>query len=89
MYHRPVCVKCHFEMIPEENGVGLLDMASFGPYKIWEADKYKCPGCGHEVVVGFPSHGTDHSEDYFKLQIESHTKAGNLIKNYEHYPNPG
>jgi hypothetical protein len=23
------------------------------PYKLWQADKYQCEGCGHEIVVGF------------------------------------
>ena len=53
MYHRPVCTKCQLEMRPEKNGVGVLDMADFGPYQLWDADSYKCPNCQFEIVVGF------------------------------------
>lgn len=33
-YHRPVCPKCHVELRPERNGVGILDMANFGPHAL-------------------------------------------------------
>jgi len=49
-------------MRPEHNGVGLLDM--FRPsdhdepqaYQIWDADLWKCPKCGYEIVTGFGQH---------------------------------
>ena len=53
MNHRPVCATCQMEMKPELNGVGVLDMADFGPYALWEADLWKCPSCGLEILVGF------------------------------------
>ena len=59
MRHRPVCVKCKLEMRPETNGVGLLDMFNPPdkpepqPYQVWDADLWKCPECGCEIVVGF------------------------------------
>lgn len=53
MNHRPVCVKCQIEMRPEKNGVGVLDMADFGPYALWEADLWKCPSCSYEILTGF------------------------------------
>ena len=52
-YHRPVCAKCQVEMRPERNGVGLLDMADYGPVQIWDADLWQCPKCGYEIVAGF------------------------------------
>lgn len=52
-YHRPVCKKCNCELRPETNGVGVLDMAKFGPCDLWDADLWKCPKCGIEVVGGF------------------------------------
>ena len=52
MNYKPVCVKCGLEMKPETNGVGVLDIADFGPYKIWDAHKWKCPGCKYEIVTG-------------------------------------
>ncbi len=63
LYHRPVCVKCRVDMRPEMNGVGLLDMAAFGPYKVWDADLWKCPECGVEVVVGAGQHAIAHHND--------------------------
>ncbi len=52
-YHRPVCPKCNRELHPETNGVGVLDMANSKPYEVYDADLWKCPGCGIEVVGGF------------------------------------
>ena len=48
-----VCVKCNKEMKPEKTGELVLEMAVFGPYKIWSGDKVKCPKCGMEVVTGW------------------------------------
>ena len=49
-----VCVPCGLELRPEQNGFVATEMASFGPYKLWHSDKYRCPGCGLEVLGGFP-----------------------------------
>ena len=52
--HRPVCTKCNRELHPEKNGVGVLDLNEDGkPYEVYDADLWKCPGCGMEVVGGF------------------------------------
>jgi len=48
-----VCVPCHTELKPETSGTLVVENASFGPYKVWNADTWKCPVCGHEVVAGF------------------------------------
>jgi hypothetical protein len=55
MNHRPVCRKCEREFRPEKNDVSVEDLASFGSYKVWSADLWKCPGCGVEIVLGFGS----------------------------------
>jgi hypothetical protein len=83
-YHRPVCKKCQCEMHPETNGVGLLDFASFGPYKLWDADLWKCPGCGIEIVGGF-GHGpiAEHYEASFGTHMAHYEKHGLLIENHE------
>lgn len=51
----PVCVSCEREMRAECIGVLVIETAGEDrhPYKVWQADMYKCPGCGVEVVVGF------------------------------------
>ena len=82
MNHRPVCVKCQVEMRPEKNGIGVLDMADFGPYKIWDADKWKCPKCAIEVIIGFGQQAiAEHYEaERFKHFCEGYEEQGLLIK---------
>jgi len=55
MNHRPVCVKCRVEFRPERNGVKVIDLFinNSQPYKIWDADMWKCPSCEVEIIVGF------------------------------------
>mgnify|MGYP001566862028 CR=1 FL=1 len=52
-WHRPVCVACHVDMCPEKNGVTFIEHANGAPFKIWEADQWKCPNCDISVIVGF------------------------------------
>lgn len=69
-----VCVKCECEYKVELNGVGVVETASFGPYRLWNADLWKCPGCGAEVVAGFSGQGIEpmieHYEPGFKELLE-------------------
>lgn len=54
---RLVCGKCGLFMDPQRANVALLEKIGAvekgigGPYRLWEADVWRCPGCGHEVVV--------------------------------------
>ncbi len=68
MSHRPVCVKCQVELRVEQNGFGVLDFADFGEYQLWSADKYKCPKCSIEIVIGFGNNyiSTHYCEDFEK-----------------------
>lgn len=53
---KPVCVACGLTMYPEENGICAMEMKDkekTEPYRIWSTDKWKCPGCGIEVLSGF------------------------------------
>jgi len=52
---RIVCVTCWCEFRLETSGTTVVEMASSGPYKVWDGDTWKCPGCGVEVVCGFGS----------------------------------
>lgn len=38
---------------PTENIRGLRRPEAWEPYKLWNADLYECPDCGHQIVVGF------------------------------------
>jgi hypothetical protein len=40
-------------MKPETNGVQVVEIVKGEPYQVWDADKWKCPKCGIEVMVGF------------------------------------
>lgn len=52
---KSVCKKCEIELRPETNGVKVVEMFQDPPqpYQIWDADLWKCPKCGLEVVLGF------------------------------------
>lgn len=82
-FHRPVCVKCQCELHPEKNGVGVLDTDGRGnDYELFDADLWKCPKCGMEVVGGF-GHGpvSAHYKDDFQSAIESYRNLSLLIRN--------
>jgi len=90
MYHRPICVKCQVEMRPETNGVGLLDMfeeptgsrTKYSPYKLWDADLYKCPTCGHEIVTGFGQNPiSEHYQQNFDHTVNSYRNGPGLYIN--------
>jgi hypothetical protein len=82
---KPVCVPCKrffqmqksgFYFIEGIRGPGIsppgtADPISWVPYKIWVADKWKCQGCGAEILSGFGHRPV--SEDYkedFQDKIE-------------------
>ena len=87
-YHRSVCVKCNCELRPETNGVGVLDMFrpsdsdKAEPYELWDADKWKCPKCGIEVVGGFGNGCISaHYTADFQAMIKHYEAKGLLIRN--------
>ncbi len=51
-----VCVQCQRELTPLENGVYLIEIAWFDarpmPYKIYQADLWKCAKCDTRIVAG-------------------------------------
>ncbi|HDZ77112.1 MAG TPA: hypothetical protein ENH41_03415 [Candidatus Omnitrophica bacterium] len=55
MNHRPVCVKCEVDLRPENNEVTVAELFQNNSkiYRLWSADKWRCPICGVEVVIGF------------------------------------
>jgi hypothetical protein len=52
---KPICVKCKVEFKIEKTGVNIVEMFQNNKeiYKIWSADKWKCPLCDIEIVYGF------------------------------------
>lgn len=62
---KPICIPCQRFYRPEKNGQivlegapilsarpGTIDSHLWAPYKLWRADRWRCEGCGHEIVCG-------------------------------------
>jgi DNA-directed RNA polymerase subunit RPC12/RpoP len=71
---KPICVKCGRFFKPFKTGIRVLEQmprengAGWRPYKIWQADLYKCHGCGTEIVTGF---GTAPIAEHYMPQFEN------------------
>ncbi len=78
MSHKPVCVKCQVELKPSQIGVVVVDMVGGKPYQIWNADVYKCPKCGVEIVQAFATAPMMNHEqgfaDYFE-KVKVHRRV--------------
>ena len=83
---KPVCVRCELDMTKEESGVNLVEMASFGPYKIWSSDLWRCRECKNEKVSGFGQKPMiEHFQVGFKdllekISVDPHEK---VVRSYE------
>lgn len=82
-----VCVKCEVEFKCEKNGVKVAEMFNKNQavYKVWNADKWKCPMCGMEVVAGFANQPMmEHFEgDINKFLTEVKNRGGEIIHDKE------
>lgn len=83
---KPICVKCQVEFKVEENGINVVEMFQKNKeiYKIWSADKWKCPPCDIEIVYGFGvlpliQNGED-TKTYLQELINNHAT---IIFDYE------
>lgn len=88
MFHAIVCSGCKVEFRCAKNGVEVVDYASFGPYKIWEADEWECPSCHVRIITGFSdecTHVNQMSLVGLAGVIQRSADAGRLRPNYE-YP---
>ena len=81
---KPTCVPCQIGM--EQVKIGLYCASMFSdppqPYKIWAADKYQCPICGHEVLSGY---GDRALMEHFQEGFEEYVKRikDRTVKQYE------
>jgi predicted RNA-binding Zn-ribbon protein involved in translation (DUF1610 family) len=74
-----VCVKCEVELKPETNGVRVAEMFNHNTqvYKVWSADKWKCPICGVEVVAGFGNYPLmEHFEGDIDIFLQKAIESG-------------
>ena len=91
---KPVCVSCRRFYRPHKNGIHILEgkprngerhiepgtseEENWIPYKVWQADLWKCQGCDHELIYGFGLNPI--SQDYrdgFKIEVERCTHKVN------------
>ena len=86
-----VCTKCETELHPSKNGVIVLETASFGIYKVWNADAWKCPGCGFEIVAGFANNPlrADHYAEDFPAWLDTVKADASRIIYDNEKPNQG
>jgi len=74
------CVPCSTYLRPRKNEITVLETFEDGrPYKIWAADLWECPDCGHQIVLGYGQQClTEHFKDDFQdyLKRVTHTIVG-------------
>lgn len=71
--YKPSCVKCKRAMEIEKTGIYFVEMFNDPPqpYKIWSADLWRCPVCGHQIVRGFGDNPLmEHYEDGFETYLD-------------------
>ena len=84
---RLLCVKDQINLRPHKNETYVIEMAHFGPCKIWMADTWKCPACGIEVVAGFGEKPiSEHFQDNFGKWIEQITTDKERVEYDYEYP---
>ena len=68
-----VCVPCGREMKIEKTGIVAIEYTSAvgTPYKAYSFDKFKCPKCGHEVLLGHGDPVGHYRDDFKKWQNEA------------------
>jgi hypothetical protein len=58
-----ICVTHQRELVPAENGVNVIELANFGPFRIWQTDQWSCPHLGCPVQIA-PEAGARPIEHY-------------------------
>ncbi len=55
MRRKPTCVKCECDLNPQPDEVYCVETRGEErrPFRIWHADKWKCPKCGVEFISGY------------------------------------
>lgn len=71
---KPVCVSCQRYYRPAKNGFPYIEGMPMGegwtPYKLWLGDQWRCPGCGHEIVIGALVPLSEHYQMDFEAKVE-------------------
>jgi hypothetical protein len=85
---KPICVPCQRFYKPEKCGIHFLEgmqikqpagrgntePEAWAPYKLWVGDKWRCAGCGAEIIVGTgPRPLGEHFEADFQEKLQRWT----------------
>lgn len=74
-----ICTLCN-RSLTCERAVDVVEYADFGPYKLWRADVYKCPGCDVTVVTAFGERAyAEHHEAKFDEILARIRASGETI----------
>jgi hypothetical protein len=83
---KPICVPCERFYRPKKNGTAFIEgmpnaddarpgkdhRLEWSDYKLWHGDKWACPGCGHEIIVGVAKEPlSEHYLPDFEKMVES------------------
>jgi hypothetical protein len=79
-----VCLKCNCLFKIEKNGMSAIEMVRGEPYEMSSADKWKCPGCGMEILAGFGLAPWINQHQFYQANIQEYIKAaegkGTLVR---------
>lgn len=79
-----VCSSCQLEYTVKKTGVHVVEYAEFGPYKLWEADEWECPGCGATICAGFGDNAiSEHYESKFQQILDKFTSTPDCRYDFE------
>lgn len=89
---KTICRTCQVQYKIEKNGAPVIEMFQDPPqpYKIWQADLLRCPGCGHWIATGFGDGpiGEHFQDDFAKILAKA--EAHPLVTySYEHQHSVG
>jgi len=66
------CVPCQTYLRPRKNEIVVLETDDkHRPYKIWLADLWECPDCGHQVILGY---GLHHISEHYEPDFDRYLK---------------
>lgn len=66
------CVPCQTYLRPRKNEIVVLETDDkHKPYKIWLADLWECPDCGHQVILGY---GLHHISEHYEPDFDRYLK---------------
>lgn len=80
-----VCHSCGLPMKIEATGIALIETFQYPPepYKVWRADQYCCPGCGHVATYTDAQPELNHFDSDFAERMRSILNVGLYTVSYE------